>query len=329
MARSKPRITIGIPYHPRTRAIIEGEVTVDGYDLDITHDFASPGERHHCFAQGEFDIGEFSAATFLRTREKGRPFLALPIFFERGPRQRNIFYCEGKLSHPSDLKGKKIGCFRYGATAVVWERGFLLDEYGLKTTDMGWYVSGHEVFIGQDLPVKVERLEPPAPFGQEKAVLARLVSEGALHAALVAGDMGYFGIFGGGILPKIMGEFSGVKPLFQDMDEIIRWLKKTRLYPIIHLIALKEEVAARHPDISPKLVEAFREANQLAPKYMSRAEIEGYEKEKAVAAEDPYACVLGDIEKRTMQALNRYQIEQGLMKRELPLESCFVRGTIT
>ena len=323
----KPRITMGIPYHPRTRAIIDGAVALDGYELAITHEFASPGERHYRFAEGEFDVGEYSAATFLRTREKGRPFLALPVFFERGPRQRNIFYCEGRLAGPADLRGKKLGCFRYGATAVVWERGYLLDEHGLKTTEMSWYVSGKEVFIGQDLPVKVERLEPPTPFGKEKAVLAKLVSEGALHAALVAGDMGHFGIFGGGTLPKTMGEFPGVKPLFDDTDEVIRWLKKTRLYPIIHLIAIKEETAEKYPDLPAKLVEAFQEAKRLGPKYMKREEIEGYEKEKAVVGEDPYACVLGDIEKRTMQALNRYQVEQGLMKKELPLESCFVRGT--
>jgi 4,5-dihydroxyphthalate decarboxylase len=326
---AKPRISMGIPDHPRTRAIIDGAVAIDGYDLDLTYKFTSPGERHYRFAQSEFDIGEYSAATFMRTREKGKPFVALPIFFERGPRQRNIFYREGNLSSPADLKGKKIGCFRYGATAVVWERGYLLDEHGLKTTDMGWYVSGKEVFIGQDLPVKVERLEPPPPFGQEKAVLAQLVSEGVLHAALVAGDMGHFGIFGGGTLPKMMGEFPGVKPLFDDTDEVIRWIKRTRLYPIIHLIAMKEDVAERYPDLPAKLVEAFRAAKRAAPKYMKRAEIEGYEKEAAVVGEDPYECVLGDIEKRTLQALNRYQIEQGLMRKELPLESCFVRGTFS
>lgn len=326
---AKPRISMGIPDHPRTRAIIDGDVTVDGYDLDLTYKFASPGERHYRFAQGEWDVGEYSAATFLRTREKGKRFVALPIFFERGPRQRNIFYREGSLSSPADLQGKKIGCFRYGATAVVWERGYLLDEHGLKTTDMGWYVSGKEVFIGQDLPVKVERLEPAPPFGQEKAVLAQLVSEGVLGAALVAGDMGHFGIFGGGTLPKTMGEFPGVKPLFDDTEEVIRWIKRTRLYPIIHLIAMKEDVGEKYPDLPAKLVEAFRAAKRAAPKYMKRAEIEGYEKEAAVVGEDPYECVLGDIEKRTLEALNRYQIEQGLMRKQLPLEGCFARGTLT
>lgn len=326
MAKEKTSIKLGLPNDSRTRALIDKEIGIEGYELDITHDFPSIGERHHRFAQGEFDAGEFSAATFLRTRETSRRFLALPVFFDSGPRQRNIFYCEGKLKDPRELKGKQIGCFRYGATAVVWARGFLLDEYDLKTPDMDWYVCGKEVYIDRELPVKIERLEPPTPFGQENPVLARLVSEGKLHAAIVPGDIGYLGIFGGGSLPKIMGEFPGVRPLFDNTEEIIRHIKKTRIYPIIHLIAVKEEIVERHPDLSAKLIEAFREAKKLGvKKYMQPEELAGYEKEKAVLEGDPYAHVLGETEKRTIRALNRYQIEQGLMQSELPLEGLFVR----
>ena len=150
-----------------------------------------------------------STATLMRAKEKGKRFLALPVFFQRGPRQRNIFYCEGKLKHPSELKGKQIGCFRYGATAVSWARGYLLDEHGIKTTDVSWFVSGKEVYIANELPVKVERLDPPPPFGQEKPHLAKLVGDGKLGAALVAGDSGYPALFGGGVLPGVMGEVPG------------------------------------------------------------------------------------------------------------------------
>jgi 4,5-dihydroxyphthalate decarboxylase len=321
---AKHKITMGLPYHPRTRALIDGEISLDGYELEIIHD-PTPGERHYRFAQGEWDVGEYSAATYLRTREKGFRYIALPIFFERGPRQRNIFYREGNLKHPSELKGKKIGCFRYGATAVVWARGFLLDEFGLKTTDMNWYVSGQEVYIGRELPVKVERLDPPPPFGREKPHLAKLVSEGELQAALVAGDSGYPGLFGGGVLPKQMGEYSGVKPLFDDAESIIRWVKEKRIYPIIHLVAMKEEAAEKYPDLPAKLLEAFREAKKLAVKHLSPEQIAGNEKEKSALGEDPYAYVLGETEKRTISALARYQVEQGLIKEAPAIESLFVR----
>ncbi len=321
---TKPKITLGLPYHPRTRALIDGEIGIEGYELEITHD-PTPGERHYRFAQGEWDVGEYSAATYLRTREKGFRYIALPIFFERGPRQRNIFYCAGRLDDPRQLKGKKIGCFRYGATAVVWARGFLLDSYDLKTTDMRWYVSGREVYIGGELPVKVERLDPPPPFGEEKAHLAKLLSQGELHAALVPGDSGYLGIFGGGALPKTMGEFPGVKPLFDDTEEIIRWIQNTRIYPIIHLVAMKEETVERYPDLPAKIIAAFREAKKLAVKHLKPEQIAGQEREMAVLGEDPYAYVLGETEKRTFAALARYQIEQGLLRQALPIESLFVR----
>ncbi|MGH7829913.1 MAG: hypothetical protein ACREP8_07020, partial [Candidatus Binatia bacterium] len=105
----------------------------------------------------------------------------------------------------------------------------------------------------------------------------------------------------------------------------IRYVKEKRIYPIIHIIAIKQEVAEKYPGLPARLIEAFREAKNLAADYLSAEEIAGYEKERALLGEDPFAYVLGETEKRTMLALNRYQIEQGLMKEELPLESLFVR----
>ena len=322
---AKPKIIFSTNPHPRNHALIDGSVQLDGYDFEYVGDKYTPGEMHYRFVQGEFDVAEMSTATLMRAKEKGKRFLALPVFFQRGPRQRNIFFCEGKLKHPSDLKGKQIGCFRYGATAVSWARGFLLDEYDVKTTDVGWFVSGQEVYIGNELPVKVERLDPPPPFGQEKARLSQLVSEGKLAAALVAGDSGYPALFGGGSLPAVMGKFPGVKPLFEDADEIIRYVKRTQIYPIIHIVTMKEETAERYPDLPAKLIEAFREANRLAAKYFTPKDAEGYAKERALLGYDPYGCVLTDSDKKSIRALNRYQIEQGLVKKEIPLESLFVR----
>ena len=53
---------------------------------------------------------------------------------------------------------------------------------------------------------------------------------------------------------------------------------------------------------------------------MSPEETAGHEREKEVLGEDPYAYVWGETEKRTIEALVRYQIEQGLMKKSLPVE---------
>jgi 4,5-dihydroxyphthalate decarboxylase len=168
-------------------------------------------------------------------------------------------------------------------------------------------------------------LDPSPPFGQEKEHLAKLLGEGKLAAALVAGDSGYPGLFGGGVLPGIMGKVPGVKPLFEDSDEIIRYVKRTQIYPIIHIMTIKEETVEKNPDLAAKLIEAFREANRLAAKFFTPAQAEGYAKEREVLGYDPYSCVLTPADKKSLQALNRYQIEQGLVKKELPLESLFVK----
>jgi 4,5-dihydroxyphthalate decarboxylase len=308
--------------------LIHGEISVEGYELAITHEFLSPGEQHHRFEQMEFDVCEFSTATFLRAREANAPFTAIPVFFTRGARHRNIFYREGSLKAPGDLRGRKVGLSRYGATANVWARGVLLDEYDLRTTDMRWYVSGHELFFAHDLPVKVERPDVPMEFGKDGAHLGSQLSEGKLDGVILPGDTGYHSIFGGGRLMRAMESFPGVKTLLSDTEEIIRYIQTRRIYPIMHTIALKAETARRYPDLPIKLAEAFREAKRLSLKYMTPEEISGYEKEKAVLGEDPYAYVLGQTELASLKALNRYQIEQGLMKKELDLLSLFVAETL-
>jgi hypothetical protein len=94
-------------------------------------------------------------------------------------------------------------------------------------------------------------------------------------------------------------------------------------------MTIKEETVEKYPDLTAKLIEAFREANRLAPKYFKNGDAAGYARERDVLGYDPYACVLAEADKKSIKALNRYQIEQGLVKSELPLESLFVREAFT
>jgi 4,5-dihydroxyphthalate decarboxylase len=151
-----------------------------------------------------------------------------------------------------------------------------------------------------------------------------MLSEGILHGALVPGDSGYLGLFGGGETPKMMSAYPGVKPLFDNADEIISHTKKTGINPIIHILAMKSEIAEKYPDFPSKLTRAFKRARALASDYMAPDEIEGYRKEADVLGEDPYAYTMGPAERRTLQALNRYQLEQGLMREELPVDDIVI-----
>jgi len=66
------------------------------------------------------------------------------------------------------------------------------------------------------------------------------------------------------------------------------------------------------------------DASDAAAPYMDASEIAGNAKERDVLGEDPYAYVMGENEKRALMALNRYQIEQGLLKNMLPMDEVFI-----
>ena len=82
----KPKITFSTNPNPRNRALIDGLVPIEGYELEYVGDKYTPGEMHYRFVQGEFDLAEMSTATLMRIKEKGQRFRALPVFFQRGPR---------------------------------------------------------------------------------------------------------------------------------------------------------------------------------------------------------------------------------------------------
>jgi hypothetical protein len=62
---------------------------------------------------------------------------------------------------------------------------------------------------------------------------------------------------------------------------------------------------------------------------LTAAQADGYAQERDLLGYDPYACVLTESDKKSIRALNRYQIEQGLVQQDLPLESLFVKEAFT
>jgi 4,5-dihydroxyphthalate decarboxylase len=122
----------------------------------------------------------------------------------------------------------------------------------------------------------------------------------------------------------MMAKYPGVKQLFDDSHEIIRYTKQTGINPIIHVIALTQAVVDKHADLPVKLTRAFKQARDAAAPYMDADETAGYAKKRDVLGEDPYAYLIGENEKRTLAALNRYQIEQGLLKTMLPMDELFI-----
>ena len=130
-------ITIACGDYDRTRAIKDGRVPVEG--CDVTYIPLEPEEVFfRAFRYQEFDVCELSFSSYLRVTDSGTsPYIGIPAFVSRIFRHSGIYIRTDRgIRTPQDLKGKTVGLPEYQITAVVWLRGILSDEYGVRPSDM-------------------------------------------------------------------------------------------------------------------------------------------------------------------------------------------------
>ena len=114
------------------------------------------------------------------------------------------------------------------------------------------------------------------------------------------------------------------------------YYKRTGIYPIMHLVVIKESILAEHPWVAQNLYEALCESKDIA--------IENLESTGALGATLPWLIheiefskqVLGEdywsygveANRTTIEALTQYSFEQGLAERKLSVEELFVESTL-
>jgi 4,5-dihydroxyphthalate decarboxylase len=138
-------ITIACGNYDRTAAIRDGRVKVEG--CAVTYLPLYPEEIfHRVFKFQEFDVSEISFSSYLRTVATGNsPYIGIPAFVSRIFRHSGIYIRNGAgIEKPEDLRGKRIGLPEYQITAVVWMRGMLEHEYGVKPSEIQWRSGGQE-----------------------------------------------------------------------------------------------------------------------------------------------------------------------------------------
>ena len=135
------QLSIGITDNPRTWPIIERRVKADGIDLMPT--VLHPSElfwRQLRFA--EFDVSEMSMSSLMMAKSKGDDrFVGIPVFTTRLFFHTTILVRkDAKIDKPADLKGKRVGVPEYQQTAALWMRGVLQHEFGVKPSDMEFWM---------------------------------------------------------------------------------------------------------------------------------------------------------------------------------------------
>lgn len=248
-------LSIAMGNYDRTRALVDGQVTIDG--VDPVFMLLSPEEMFfRAFRHAAFDVSELSLSSYAVSVAQGNPhYVAIPVFLSRAFRHTSIYVRDDRgLDTPADLAGRAIGIAEYQLTANVWVRGLLEDDYGVAPTDINW-VRG-----GMDEPGRPEKigLKLPAGVRIEAAPPDRSLDE-LLREGVIDG-------FVGPRAPRCYRDgVPGIRRLFADpMAEAMQYYERTRIFPVMHVLGLRRELAEREPWLPGALLKAFERAKAQA-----------------------------------------------------------------
>jgi 4,5-dihydroxyphthalate decarboxylase len=319
-------ITLACGDYDRTRAIKDGRVTVEG--CDVTYIPMEPEEVfHRAFKHQEFDVCELSFSSYLRTLDAGTSaYVGIPAFVSRLFRHAAIYVRTDRgIRQPPDLKRKTIGLPEYQITAVVWLRGILQDEYGVKPTDIGWRQGGIEE------PGRTER----TPLKPIPGLDLQPVRDKALSGMLERGELD--ALFSARAPSCFLRGAPNVARLFPNYREVEKaYYKKTGIFPIMHLIGIKRHLVERHPWLPASLYKAFCEAKTFALREVRDINallvtlpwlVAEAEETVALMGEDFWRYGANENAKE-IEAVTRYAHEQGLVSRKFSMEELFPASTI-
>lgn len=298
-----------------TSALTSGDVTPLRYALrfEDVADMPALIQAFRRMARGlEFDVCEMAFTTYLCAKAYGRAFTALPVFLVRGLHHGAIVRSvTGGARTPRDVEGRRVGVSRgYTVTTGVWARGILHDEYGVDLTRVTWVLSGDEHVAEYRPPANVV----PVERGRD---LTEMVASGELAAGI--------GVAAGR---------PGLTPLIADAEEAAyESLRERGLYPINHLVVVRDDLLRAHPDLAADLFAAYAQAKERyvgllrsgGPAAGAPADLM-YRRVMAVTGADPLPY--GIAPNRAMiKQLIRHAVSQRIVDRAPAVEDLFPEST--
>ena len=320
-------LTLACWDYDRTRAVADGTVRPDGIALNYLN--LPVEETFFRMARfREFDACEMSMSSYTVTLgSDDPPFIAIPVFPSRFFRHSSIYVSAASgITEPGQLMGKRVGVPEYQMTAPVWIRGILSDEHGV-AVDSVEYFSG-----GEEEPGRVDKLRtdlPPnihiTPIGPGKT-LARMLADGEIDALHTARAPSTF-----------YSEPDRVRRLFPDfVDRERDYFRRTRIFPIMHVIAIRRALWKDNPWIAQSLFKAFVASQKItyeglretaALKTMLPWQTSVVEETRREMGDDwwPYGL---QPNRHVLETFLRYHHEQGLSKRLITPEEMFAPQTL-
>lgn len=317
----KLQLSIAIGDYDRTRPLLDGSVQIDGVDpIFMT---LSPEEMFfRAFRNAEFDVSELSLSSYLVKVASGESsYVGVPVFLSRAFRHTSIYVRTDRIKCAEDLRGRRIGVPEYQLTAIVWARSILQDDFGVRPEDVTW-VRG-----GIDTPGRPEKVELQLPPGVR---LEQAPDGDTISAMLDRGDIDGF------ISPRPPSGPAATNPrvgwLFPDPTAVAKdYYHRTGIFPIMHLLGVRQALAAQHPWLPGALLKAFAQAKSAALERLADTSatkvtlpfVEEQLKSARASMGDDYWSYGVTPNRRTLTAFLHHHHTQGLSARLMSIADLF------
>lgn len=314
------QLSIALGSYDHTRDVTDGRIPVEGVDLlPLTLPIEEIFYRFVKFR--EFDISELSFGKYVALRSQGdESFIALPVFISRAFRHSSIYVAANSgLTDLAQLRGKSVGVPEWAQTASVYSRGLLATQAGVPLNEVDW------VQAGVNTPGRGEKVKLKLPAG----LRYRAEPTKSLNDMLLAGEIA--AAFSARP-PRSLGE--GIVRMYPDYaarEEA--YFAATKVFPIMHVLAVRGELLKAHPWLAMNLYKAFTAAKDASIARLS----------DITAAHAPFAWLAEyaarmrglfgadfwpygiEPNRPTLDAFLRYAYEQGVCHRLLTPEEIFPR----
>ena len=322
---ANPKLTMALSHYDRHIPFFDGSVEAEGVDLQVlevgqSHPLKHGQDRHERMLQkGEFDICELSLSSYLIAKSRGMPFTAIPVFPRRLFSLSQMWVnTNAGIDSPQDLIGKKVGLSTFQTTLSVLAKGDLQTEYNVPWRKLDWYISKDEA-----VPIKpLEGVKMQLVASGQK--IGAMLEKGEIDALMVPHPPRE-ALRGGG----------SIRRLFADPKaEETQYFRKNGYVPIMHVVAFKDEVLAKNPNLGQSILAAFDKAKETCMEYYDDPNWSRFvwgrhlfEEERKAFGDDPWPHGV----KKNRANLERfigYSLDQGLMEKKVAVEELFAASTL-
>lgn len=315
------QLSLAVNDNDHLRDLTNGTVRPDG--IVLTPQILQIEEIFYRFTNHlEWDVSEMSFAKYISLTAAGNAsMIALPVFPSRVFRH-SAFYVrkDSGISGLQQLQGKTVGIPEWAQTAGVYVRGMLAHDYGIDLQGINW------VQAGVNQPGRKEKVNLKLPAGirytpRHDKSLNEMLVQGEIDVAITARP------------PLALNEAgSGVVRLFPDFKaEERNYYKKTAIFPIMHVIAMRRDVFEANRWIAVSLFKALEESKRRSLERLKDITASGVPLPWQMGLVEEVITEFGEdfwpygIEKNrpTLEAFCRYAYEQGVASRHLAVEELF------